>query len=506
MSEAFEDLRRRLAELSDISRSAALLSWDQQTMMPPRGAAVRAEQLATLGRIAHERFTSPEIGRLLEELEGFEAEHEYGSFEASLIRVTRRDWQKACKVPAELRAEMSRSSSLAHPVWVEARKNDDYASFLPALQKNLDLRRRYVECFEGDFDEPYDAVLDDYERGMKAAEVRRLFDYVKEHQSALVKQVADAPPVPPPAAQTFPLELQRQFELEVVRRFGYDESAWRLDPTVHPFASGAGIQDIRITTRYFEGNLDGLFATMHESGHGLYEHQVDPSLERSPLARGASLGMHESQSRMWENLVGRSLPFWRFFFPRLQELFPDAFAGYDTERWYRQVNTVEPSLIRVEADEATYNLHIILRFEIEQELLDGSLPLERLPEEWNRRVWDYLGIEVPDNRRGVLQDTHWAGGAIGYFPTYALGNLISAQIWERVLADLPGLYDDFERGEFGALREWLREHLHRFGRKFTPSETLELVVGTPTIDPEPYVRYLREKIAGIYGLRSAEPV
>jgi carboxypeptidase Taq len=245
---------------------------------------------------------------------------------------------------------------------------------------------------------------------------------------------------------------------------------------------------------------------MHESGHGLYEHQVDAALERTPLARGASLGMHESQSRMWENLVGRSLPFWRFFFPRLQQLFPDALAGYDVDRWYREVNNVEPSLIRVEADEATYNLHIILRFELEQELLDGSLPLEQLPEEWNRRMYAYLGIEVPDDRRGVLQDTHWAGGAIGYFPTYALGNLISAQIWEKVIADLPGLYEDFERGEFGPLREWLREHLHRHGRKFTPSETLELVVGSPTIDPEPYVRYLREKISGIYGLRSAEPV
>jgi carboxypeptidase Taq len=502
----FDDLRRRLAEVNDLQRTGGLLSWDQQTMMPPRGGAVRAEQLATVGRIAHERFTSPEIGRLLDDLQTFEEQHDYDSFEASVIRVTRRDWAKACKVPADLRAEMSRSGALAHPVWVEARKNNDYASFMPALQRNLDLRRRYVECFDGDYDEPYDAVLDDYERGMKAAEVRRLFDYLKEHQAPLVKQVADAQPVPAPGPRSFPLEQQRTFELEVVTRFGYDERSWRLDPTVHPFASGAGIEDIRITTRYFPENLDGLFATMHESGHGLYEHQIDPSLERSPLARGVSLGMHESQSRLWENLVGRSLPFWRFFFPRLQELFPGALAGYDAERWYREANKVEPSLIRVEADEATYNLHIILRFELEQELLDGTLPLDRLPEEWNRRMWDYLGIEVPDDRRGVLQDTHWSGGAIGYFPTYALGNLISAQIWERLTVDLPGIYEDFERGEFGALREWLREHLHRYGRKFTPSETLELVAGSPTIDPEPYVRYLREKIAGIYGLRLPEPV
>jgi len=239
---------------------------------------------------------------------------------------------------------------------------------------------------------------------------------------------------------------------------------------------------------------------VHEFGHGLYEHQVDPSFERSPLARGTSLGVHESQSRMWENLVGRSLPFWRFFFPRLQELFPEQLGGYDAERWYREVNAVRPSLIRVDADEATYNLHIILRFEIEQELLAESFPLEQLPEEWNRRMWDYLGIEVPDDTRGVLQDTHWASGSIGYFPTYALGNLISAQIWERVLADAPDLYDEFERGEFGTLREWLRDRLHRHGRKFTPGETLERAIGTGKIDPEPYVRYLRRKVGEIYGL------
>ena len=269
---------------------------------------------------------------------------------------------------------------------------------------------------------------------MRTAEVRTLFDYLKEHQAPLVKAVADAEPLPEPPPRSFPLELQKQFELEVVRKFGFDDESWRLDPTVHPFASGAGTQDIRITTRYFDGNLDGLFATMHECGHGLYEHQIDPALDRTPLSHGTSLGMHESQSRMWENLVGRSLPFWRYFFPRLQELFPDAVRGYDAERWYREVNAVEPSLIRVEADEATYNLHIILRFELEQELLAETFPLEQLPEEWNRRMWDYLGIEVPDDTRGVLQDIHWSSGAIGYFPTYALGNLISAQLWEKIVA------------------------------------------------------------------------
>jgi carboxypeptidase Taq len=502
---AFDELRLRLAEVSDLARASAILGWDQQTMMPPRGAAGRAEELATLGRVIHERFTAPEIGRLLDELAEFEQEHPYDSFEASLIRVTRTDWEKARKVPADLRAEMSRASSLAHPVWVRARQENDFASFLPALRENLELRRRYIACFEGDYDEPYDAALDDYERGMRTAEVRVIFEYLKKHQRALIHAVADAEPLPEPPKRTFPIELQKQFELEVVRRFGFDDAAWRLDPTVHPFASGAGTQDIRITTRYFEDNLDGLFATMHECGHGLYEHQIDPQLERSPLARGTSLGVHESQSRMWENLVGRSLPFWRFFFPRLQELFPDALRGYDADRWYREANAVEPSLIRVEADEATYNLHIILRFELEQDLLAERFPLEQLPDEWNRRMWEYLRVEVPDDTHGVLQDVHWSAGALGYFPTYALGNLISAQLWEKVTADLPDLPESFERGEFDALRDWLRENLHRHGRKFTPSETIERAAGATRIDPEPYVRYLRQKVGAIYGLRLDVP-
>jgi carboxypeptidase Taq len=501
VSAAFDRLRRRLAEITDLNRAAAILHWDQQTMMPSTGGAGRAEELATLGRVAHERFTDPKIGRLLEDLEGFEQEHPYDSFEASLIRVTRLDWEKARRVPAGLHAETTRAAALAHQVWVRARAENDFAGFLPALRTNLVLRQRYIACFDGIYDEPYDAVLDDFERGMKTTEVRAIFEYLKEHQAPLVYAVADAVPLPEPPARTFPLDLQRAFGLDVIRRFGFDDRSWRLDPTVHPFASGAGTQDIRLTTRYFEENLESLFATMHECGHGLYEHQIGPELERSPLCRGTSLGMHESQSRMWENLVGRSLPFWRFFFPRLQELFPDAVAGYDAERWYREVNAVEPSLIRVDADEATYNLHIILRFELEQDLLAEAFPLEQLPEEWNRRMWEYLRIEVPDDTHGVLQDVHWSGGALGYFPTYALGNLISAQLWERITADLPDLDESFERGEFGLLREWLRENVHRHGRKFTPTETLERAAGTARIDPEPYVRYLRRKLADIYGLR-----
>ncbi|HEY6963543.1 MAG TPA: carboxypeptidase M32 [Gaiellaceae bacterium] len=499
MSQAkFDELRQRLAEIADLGKTMALLSWDQHVLMPPRGGAIRAEQMATVGRIQHEKFTSAEVGKLIDDLRDWGAEHEYDSFEASLVRVAARDWEKASKVPADLRAEMSRSASLANQVWVDARKNNDFGSFLPTLRKNLDLAKRYIDCFDPG-DEPYDIALDDYESGMKTAEVRRIFDYLKEHQAPLVKEVTDNG-IPERAPKTFDVAAQKVFELEVVREFGFTDDAWRLDPTVHPFASGTGVGDIRITTRYFTDRLEGLFGTMHEFGHGLYEHQIDPSLERSPLARGVSLGLHESQSRMWENLVGRSQPFWRRFFPRLRELHPGALAGHDAESWYREVNMVVPSLIRVEADEATYNLHIILRFELEQAMLYDEFPLEQLPEEWNRRMWEYLGIEVPSDTEGVLQDVHWSMGGIGYFPTYALGNLISAQIWERVTADLPDLDDAFERGDFAPLRDWLREHLHRHGRKYTPAETLERAVGTSQIDPEPYVRYLRTKLAAIYGI------
>jgi carboxypeptidase Taq len=497
MSQAkFDELRQRLAELVDLGKAASVLSWDQHVMMPPRGAAVRAEQLASVGRIAHEKFIAPEMGRLIDDLRGWAEQQDYDSFEASLVRVAASDWEKASRVPAELRAEMSRSSALAYRVWIDARRENDFSSFLPALRQNLDLRKRYIDCFDVG-DEPYDVVLDDYERGMTTAEVRRIFDYLKEHQAPLVKEVV-ARGVEERPAKNLAVEPQKTLELEIAREFGFTDDAWRLDPTVHPFASGAGINDIRITTRYFAEHLGGLFGTMHEFGHGLYEHQIDESLERSLLARGVSLGMHESQSRMWENLVGRSLPFWRRWFPRLQELFPDDFAGYDADRWYREVNAVEPSLIRVEADEATYNLHIILRFELEQAMLADAFPLEQLPEEWNRRMYEYLGIDVPSDTDGVLQDVHWSGGSIGYFPTYALGNLISAQIWEKVTADIPDLEAGFEQGEFAPLRDWLREHLHRHGRKYTPAETLERVVGTSQIDPEPYVRYLRTKLAGIY--------
>ena len=490
MNAALAELKERVAEIHDLDRTSSLLGWDQQVKMPSGGGGVRAEQLATIGRIAHEALTSDEMGRLLDKLVPVAETLEYDSDEASLIRVVRRDWEKARRVPAELRAEMSRAASLAMPVWVKARQDSDFSQFLPALRHNFDLRRRYVECFD-DYDEPYDVLLDDFEPGMTTAEVRTVFDRLKEEQVPFVA-AARAVGERPVRGGTFPLESQQEFELSVIRRFGFDPSEWRLDTAVHPFAASIAPTDIRLTTRYFEDNLDGLFGTMHECGHGLYEHGVARELVRTPLASGASLALHESQSRMWENMVGRSLPFWRYFYPELQRTFPDALRNVALQDWYRSVNWVEPSLIRVEADEATYNLHIILRFELEQELLADTIDLDELPEIWNQRMQKYLGVEPRDDALGVLQDMHWAIGAIGYFSTYALGNVVSGQLWEQANAAIPDLPEQFEQGEFDALSGWLGENLWRHGRKFTPRELVERITGGG-LDSEPYLRYLRGK-------------
>jgi carboxypeptidase Taq len=487
---AFTELKERVAEIADLEAAGALLGWDQQVKMPPGGAEVRAEQLATLGRLAHEALTSDEIGGLLDRLQPFEEGQPYDSDEASLVRHVRRDWEKARRVPAELRGEMARAGSLAMPVWVKARQESDFESFIPALRRNLELRRRYVECFD-DYDEPYDVLLDDFEPGMKTAQVRAVFDRLKEQQVPLVAR-ARAEGERPVRNATFPIDRQQRFELKVIERWGFDQSEWRLDTAVHPFATSIGTSDIRLTTRYSEENLDGLFATMHECGHGLYEHGVDSGLERTPLAHGASLALHESQSRMWENLVGRSLSFWRYFYPDLRETYPEALGSVELEDWYREVNWVEPSLIRVEADEATYNLHVILRFELEQELLADTIDLQDLPEIWNQRMEEYLGVRPPNDALGVLQDMHWAVGAIGYFSTYALGNVVSAQLWEKVNADIKDLEAQFEQGDFGALAAWLHEHLWRHGRKYLPNELIERITGSG-LDPQPYLRYLQGK-------------
>jgi carboxypeptidase Taq len=500
VNETYEELRARLAEIHDLRMSRSILSWDQHTKMPPKGGEIRAEQLGTLDRLSHELFISDEIGRLLEKLRPYEEGLDRDTDEASLIRVTRRDYEKAKRVTPELRAELTRAGAMALPAWIEAREKSDFSIFLPYLKRNIELQHEYVACFE-DYGSAYDVLLDDFDEGMKTSEVQEIFDALKRELIPFIAEIGERADRVDDSCMHghFPIDAQRSFALEVLERLGFDRESWRLDPTVHPFAMSAALTDIRLTTRYDESDLNSLFAAIHEFGHGFYEAGADPALERTPLSQVNSMGLHESQSRMWENLVGRGLPFWRFFYPRLQATFPDRFGSVELDEYYRAINKVAPSLIRIEADEATYNLHIILRFELEQEILEGDLAVEELPEAWNARMAEYLGVDVPDDAHGVLQDVHWSGGAIGYFPTYSLGNVISVQLWEHMRAENPDLDAQFEQGDFGQLSAWLRENLHRHGRKYTSKEMLERITGGP-IDPGPYLRYLRAKLGEIYGL------
>jgi carboxypeptidase Taq len=487
-------LRERLAEVSDLGRAAGVLFWDQKVMMPPRGNFARAEAIATIGRIAHERFTDDDVGRLLEKLRPHEESLDYDSDDASLIRVTRRDWEKQRRVPSELRAEMLRAATLGSQIWVEARKKSDFASFLPALERNLELKKRYVECFEWE-DSPYSPLLDDFEPYMTTTEVAEIFDTIRPVLSDLVKQ---APEVDASFLEGhFPADAQREIGQRVLETVGFEEGAWRLDTTVHPFCTSFSNRDVRLTTRFDERHLDSFWSTMHEAGHGLYAHGIADSLERTTLAGSPSLGLNESQSRTWENLVGRSRPFWTHWFEPLQDTFPDQLGSVSLDEFVTAINRAEPGFIRVEADETTYSLHIILRFELERGLIEERLAPKDLPEAWNERMRELLGLDVPDDARGVLQDIHWSQGGIGYFPTYALGNVISLQIWAAVREALPDVEAQMEAGELGELSEWLRDNLYSLGRKYKPKETIERLTGQAKIDPEPYLAYLRDKLAAV---------
>jgi len=502
VSDALGRLKEILGTIHDLERVSSLVAWDQETMMPPQGAEGRADQRATLVRLSHELLVSDELGRLLDDLRLLEDELPYDSDDASLLRVARRDHEKARRVPAELRGELSRAGSLGLGAWLEARARQDFGILLPHLERQLELKRRYVECFDPAEDD-YDVLLDDFEPGLSTAEAESVLEELKDELVPLVAAVSELDPDDDVArAGPFDVDAQKRFSIELLRELGFDPDAWRLDPVEHPFAMAASLGDIRITTHFHEPHLGGIFACMHEFGHGLYERQISPTLARTPLATGASAALHESQSRLWENLVGRSRPFWAHAYPGLQAAFPDRFGRVDLDAFYRSINRVCPSLIRVDADEVTYNLHIILRFELEREVLADRLSLRDLPEAFDSRMHEYLGLEVPDTRAGVLQDMHWADLTFGYFPTYSLGNVISVQLWERVRAELPDLDRALERGEYGDLREWLRESLHRHGRKFTPQETLERAAGGP-IDAGPYIRYLKDKLETIFGVAAA---
>jgi carboxypeptidase Taq len=501
MTEIVTELRSHLAELTDLRNTLQLLQWDQQTMMPPRGAELRADELGTVQRILHESFVSAHTGRLLDDAADECGDLPPDSDEARLISVVRRRWEKARRVPSDLAAELARAASAGQEAWVGARARSDFSAFLPHLRRNLELKHRYIECFDG-YDSAYDVLLDDYEPGLTSAEVAVLFAELRDDLVPLIAAVAERTDAVDDSCLhgTFPIEGQRRLVTDVVARMGFDPTGWRLDDTVHPFATSLGSSDVRITTRWDESFLPmGLFGAMHECGHGLYEAGIAPSLRRTPLGTGEALGLHESQSRMWENMVGRGRPFADYLAPRIAEVFAGPLSGLEPEAFYRAVNRVQPSFIRVEADEATYGLHIILRFELEQELVEGRIAVEDLPEVWNERFLRYFALEVPDDAHGVLQDVHWAAGLIGYFPTYAIGNLVAGQLWERVGVDLPDLDAQFSAGELTELREWLREHVHRHGSKWGAREVLERVTRAP-MTVAPFMSYLKGKLADVYGV------
>jgi carboxypeptidase Taq len=490
VADGLEQLKERMAEVMDLYKVVRLLSWDQQTMMPPAGTGHRADQMATVQQLAHERFIDPDVGRLLDELQPLEESLDPDSDDAALIRVARRDYEKAVNVPASLRAEMARAAAEARPVWVKAKAESDFPSFLPSLERIVELKLEYVDCVADGADERYDVLLDDYESQTTTAEVRTLFEELKPPLVELIAELRQRDVDDSFLHGDFPPDRQRALALEVTDLFGHRPDSWRIDPTEHPFASGPGRDDVRITTNYHPDSLESLFSTMHEYGHGLYSHQQPKHLERLPIGQACSLGIHESQSRLWENLVGRSLPFWRLFYPRLRETYPEQFGDVDLERFHAGIHAVKPSLIRIQADEVTYGMHVMLRFELEQDIVERRVELRDLPQRWNEKMWEYLGVEVPDDGHGVLQDVHWSGGSIGYFSTYLIGTVASVQIWQAASRDLPALEEQVGRGEFTPLREWLGEHVHALGRKFSPQETLRRATGS-SISAQPYLDYLR---------------
>ena len=506
---------KHYAELRALLRAAAvlgsvqnLLSWDQETMMPPKAAALRADQLAALSELAHEKRTSPRIGELLDACESDKA-LTADPREAANIREARREYERSRKLPGDLVAELARTSSNALTAWKDARARSDFKTFAPWLQRTFDLHRRKAECYglppapDGSPVTPDDALMEDFEPGMTAAQVERIFKPLRERLTALISEITakGAPPDDALLREKVPLDQQIAFNKLVAVQLGFDADAGRLDVSTHPFSESVGPGDTRMTTRYTDAHFpEAALTTMHETGHSVYEQGL-PKDDRfgEPLATSISLGIHESQSRMLENFVGRSLPFWKWALPEARKLFTTDLSRYTPEDAFRAVNAVKPHFIRVESDEATYNLHIMLRFDLERALLAGDLSVNDLPGAWNDRMKKDLGLTVTEDRLGCLQDIHWSMGAIGYFPTYTLGNLYAGQMWEKINADIPDLDGRMTKGDYTALLDWLRANVHSLGRLHTAPKLCEHITGAP-LSHEPLVRHLETKLRAIYNL------
>lgn len=503
VQEQLETLKQNLTEVNNIQSANSVLYWDQTTYMPDGGAAGRGRQMATLSKLAQEKFTAPAVGELLDALQPLEASLPYDDDDASLVRVTRRQYERAVKLPAELVAELSNHAALSYHAWTQARPANDFATMAPLLEKTLTLSRRVAEAYGwpagGHIADPLIAEMD---YGMTVATLRPLFAALREELTPLVAAISERPA--PDAAflyRRYPEQPQWDFGVDVIKQFGYDFTRGRQDKTHHPYMIRFSAGDIRITTRFQENDVtDGLFSTLHEAGHAMYEQGINPAYDGTPLGHGASAGVHESQSRMWENLVGRSRPFWQHFYPRLQGQFPTQLADVSPEAFYRAVNKVQPSLIRVDADEVTYNLHIIIRFELELALLEGSLAVRDLPEAWRASYRTYLGVTPPDDKTGVLQDMHWyIGGIGGAFQGYTLGNIMSAAFWDKATTAHPEILDEMAEGRFATLLSWLRENVHQHGSKYTAAELVQRITGQP-LSIAPYLAYLKGKFGELYDL------
>jgi carboxypeptidase Taq len=499
MEQKFNELLSRLREINDLDNANSLLNWDQSTYMPEGGVAGRARQSATLARLSQEKSTDPALGTLIDDLRPYEESHPYDSYEASLIRVARRDFERATKVPPQFFAEVISHMSQAYMVWVQARPANDFKKVQPLLEKTLDYSRQLANYFPG-YDHIGDPLIDFADYGMKASSVRKIFAELREQLVPLVNAITSQAPADDSClTQTYPDDKQMSFGRSVVERLGYDFKRGRIDLTHHPFMTKFALGDIRITTRVNPNDLgECLFSLIHESGHAMYELGIDMSLDGTPLAGGTSAGVHESQSRTWENLVGRSREFWVYFYPRIQEVFPEQLKNVPMETFYRAANKVQRSLIRTEADEVTYNLHVMLRFELEMAMLEGSLEIRDLPEVWRSRYQNDLGISSPDDRNGVMQDVHWYGGIIGgSFQGYTLGNIMGALFYSKALEAHPTIPEQISRGEFDTLRGWLTENIYKHGRKFTATELIQRVTGGD-LTIEPYIRYLKTKYGELY--------
>ncbi|OGO61171.1 MAG: carboxypeptidase [Chloroflexi bacterium RBG_19FT_COMBO_49_13] len=499
MRKQLDELKTRLMEIYDLQHSGALLSWDEATYMPPAGAAARGRQTALLGKLAQEKSIDPLLGKLLDELRPYGESLPYDSDDASLIRVARRDYERAIKVPPKFVAEFYEHSSKSYNTWVVARPENNFKALEPLLERSVDLSRQMADFFPG-YEHIADPLIDFADYGMKSTTLRSLFAQLRRELIPIVQSITAQPPADDSCLkQHYPGTDQLAFGLEVIKQLGFDFNRGRQDLTHHPFMTSFSLGDVRITTRVDENDLTGcLFSTIHEAGHAMYEQGIRMELEGTPLGGGVSAGIHESQSRTWENLVGRSRGFWEYFYPKLQAKFPDQLKGVSLETFYRAVNKVQRSLIRTEADEVTYNLHVMIRFDIELALLEGNLLVRDLPEYWHVRYNADLGLRAPDDRDGVMQDVHWFGGTIGgSFQGYTLGNIFGAQFFTQALNAHPEIPFEMGKGKFDTLHTWLVDHVYQHGNKFTANELIGKATGGP-LTIEPYIAYLKTKFGELY--------